>query len=191
MENIYISNIKSDLGEIFVASSVRGLVRVGIDCNKEDFIKSLENQYRSNLYKLKIVFNYDKNNSKNYFSDDKNKKILDQIKSYLIGNLKKFNIDIDRITIDTKLTDFQKEVLEVVKKIEYGKVKSYGQIAKEIGKPGASRAVGNAIRNNPIPIVISCHRVIKSDGSIGGFGGKAKIVDLKRKLLEIEGIRIK
>ncbi|GAG74586.1 unnamed protein product, partial [marine sediment metagenome] len=72
---------------------------------------------------------------------------------------KKFNINID-----IKVTDFQKKVLNVVKRIEYGKVKSYGQIAKEIKKPGASRAVGNAIAKNPIPIVIPCHRVVKSDG---------------------------
>ncbi len=190
MENIYISNTTSDIGEIFIASSDKGLIKVALDCSKEDFIKSLENQYRSNSYKSKIVFNYNRNNSKIYFSDDKNKKILDQMKSYLIGDLKKFNIDIDRITIDTKLTDFQKEVLNLVKKIKYGKVKSYGQIAKEIGKPGASRAVGNAISKNPIPIIIPCHRVIKSDGSIGGFGGKANRVDIKRRLLEIEGLKI-
>jgi O-6-methylguanine DNA methyltransferase len=155
-------------------SSDKGLIKVALDCDKEDFIKSLENQYSPNSYKSKILFNY-----------NKNKKILNQIKSYLMGDLKKFNI-----SIDIKVNDFQKKVLNAVKGIEYGKVKSYGQIAKEIKKPRAYRAVGNAISKNPIPIVIPCHRVIKSDGSIGGFGGKAKRVDIKRKLLNIEGIKI-
>jgi len=169
MENIYISNIASDLGEILVASSVKGLVKIDIDCNKNNFIKSFINQ--SNL---KIIL-----------GDKVNENILTQIKSYLKGNLKKFDINID-----IKVTDFQKKVLDVVKRIEYGKVKSYGQIAKEIGKQGASRAVGNAMSKNPIPIVIPCHRVIKSDGSIGGFGGKANRTDIKRKLLKIEGLKI-
>ncbi len=169
MEDIYISNIASDLGEIFVASSVQGLVRVDIDCNKENFIKSFINQSNLNIVP----------------SDKVNENILTQIKNYLKGNLKKFDIGID-----IKVTDFQKKVLNVVKRIEYGKVKSYGQIAKEIKKPGASRAVGNAIAKNPISIVIPCHRVVKSDGTIGGFGGKEKRVDIKRKLLKIEGLKI-
>lgn len=187
MKNIYVSYIKSDIGNIFIASADKGLIKVDLDCGEGDFIKSLENQYSSNSYKSGIVFNYNKNNSKIYLSNDKNKKILNQIKGYLIGDLKKFNININ---IDIKVTDFQKKVLNAVRNIEYGKTKSYGQIAKEIGEPRAYRAVGNAISKNPIPIVIPCHRVIKSDGSIGGFGGKAKRVDIKRKLLEIEDLKI-
>lgn len=186
MRNIYVSNIESNIGKIFIASSDKGLIKVSLDCSKEDFIKSLENKYSSNSHKSGIVFNYNKNSSKIYLSNYKNKKILNQIKSYLIGDLKKFNINID-----IKLTDFQKKVLNVVKRIEYGKVKSYGQIAKEIKKPGASRAVGNAIAKNPIPIAIPCHRVVKSDGTIGGFGGKVNRVDIKRKLLKIEGLELK
>ena len=185
MKNIYVSYIKSDIGNIFIASSDKGLIKVVLDCDKEDFIKSLENQYSSNSYKSGIVFNYNKNNSKIYLSNDKNKKILNQIKGYLIGDLKKFNINID-----IKVTDFQKKVLNAVRNIEYGKTKSYGQIAKEIKEPRAYRAVGNAISKNPIPIVIPCHRVIKSDGTIGGFGGRAKRIDIKRKLLEIEDLKI-
>ena len=185
MKNIYVSYTRADIGNIFIASSDKGLIKVMLDCGEEDFIKSLENQYSSNSYKSKIVFNYNKNNSKIYLSNDKNKKILNQIKGYLIGDLKKFNVNID-----IKVTDFQKKVLNAVRNIEYGKTKSYGQIAKEIKEPRAYRAVGNAISKNPIPIVIPCHRVIKSDGTIGGFGGKAKRIDIKRKLLEIENLKI-
>lgn len=169
MRNIYVSNIESNIGKIFIASSDKGLIKVSLDCSKEDFIKSL-----ISLYNRNIVFN-----------DRKNEKILTQMKNYLKGNLKKFDVGID-----IKVTDFQKKILNMVKRIEYGKVKSYGQIAKEIKKPGASRAVGNAIAKNPIPIVIPCHRVVKSDGTIGGFGGKVNRVDIKRKLLKIEGLKI-
>ncbi|GAI50820.1 unnamed protein product [marine sediment metagenome] len=119
MKNIYVSYIKSDIGNIFIASSDKGLIKVDLDCGEEDFIKSLENQYSSNSYKSGIVFNYNKNNSKIYLSKDKNKKILNQIKSYLIGDLEKFNINID-----IKVTDFQKKVLNAVRNIKYGKTKS-------------------------------------------------------------------
>jgi O-6-methylguanine DNA methyltransferase len=82
-----------------------------------------------------------------------------------------------------KLTHFEKKVYTVIKKIPFGEVRTYAWVAKKIRKPGASRAVGNALNKNPFPIVVPCHRVVRSDGSIGkyAFGH-----DFKRKLLEIE-----
>ena len=83
------------------------------------------------------------------------------------------------------LTEFEKQVLEAVKRIPSGKVATYKEVAKAIGKPLAYRAVGNALAKNPYPIKIPCHRVIKSDLSLGGYSqGKEK----KKKLLEEEGI---
>ena len=67
------------------------------------------------------------------------------------------------------LTEFEKQVLETVKKIPRGKVATYKEVAKAIGKPFAYRAVGNALAKNPYPIKIPCHRVIKSDLSLGGY----------------------
>jgi methylated-DNA-[protein]-cysteine S-methyltransferase len=75
--------------------------------------------------------------------------------------------------------------LNEIYKIPYGRLTSYGKIAENIGKPKASRAVGNAVGANPISIIIPCHRVISSNGGIGGFGGG---LDKKRALLTIEGI---
>jgi len=87
------------------------------------------------------------------------------------------------------LTNFQRAVLMEVAKIPKGKVMSYKQIAQAIGKPNAYRAVGNALKKNPLPVLIPCHRVIKADGEIGGyaFGGKSE----KIKLLEKEGSVVK
>ncbi len=68
-------------------------------------------------------------------------------------------------------------------KIPYGETISYGELAKRIGNPNASRAVGMANGKNPIPIIVPCHRVIGKDGSLTGFGGG---VDIKKKLLELE-----
>lgn len=80
-------------------------------------------------------------------------------------------------------TDFQRNVLDVLQQIPYGETRTYGEIAKDLGKPRASRAVGAANGRNPIPILIPCHRVIGSDGSLTGFGGG---IDTKRFLLDLE-----
>jgi methylated-DNA-[protein]-cysteine S-methyltransferase len=75
--------------------------------------------------------------------------------------------------------------LERTLQIPYGETSSYGEIAAAIGKPKAARAVGQAEKNNQVPLVIPCHRVIGSDGSLTGYGGKGN-VDLKAKLLVFE-----
>lgn len=81
------------------------------------------------------------------------------------------------------LTDFEKKVLKITSLIPLGEVRSYQWVAKKIGRPKAVRAVGTALKKNPYPIIIPCHRVIKSDGSLGGY---AKGKELKKKLLLLE-----
>lgn len=88
---------------------------------------------------------------------------------------------------ETNLTAFQKKVLELTKKIPKGKIATYGLLAKLLGNKNLSRAVGNALNKNPFPITIPCHRVIKSDGFIGGF---AKGIEMKIKLLKEENIMV-
>ncbi len=83
------------------------------------------------------------------------------------------------------VTEFQRKVYEATSRIPRGEVRSYKWIAERIGNPKAYRAVGNALNRNPLPIVVPCHRVIKSDGGLGGFAGGVR---LKRKLLRAEGI---
>ena len=82
-----------------------------------------------------------------------------------------------------KFTSFQLAVYSELLKIPYGKTRTYKQIAENIGKPKASRAVGNACNKNPFPFIIPCHRVVGSNGSLTGY---AYGIDLKRKLLEFE-----
>lgn len=81
------------------------------------------------------------------------------------------------------LTNFQKEVLKLVLKIPVGKTRSYSWIAKELGRPKAIRAVGNALKKNPLPLIIPCHRVIRKNGSAGGYLWGERF---KKKLLEVE-----
>jgi O-6-methylguanine DNA methyltransferase len=82
-----------------------------------------------------------------------------------------------------RLSEFQIRVFRAVSKIPFGQVRSYKWVARQIGSPKASRAVGQALKSNPYPFVIPCHRVIKSDKSIGGY---ALGVDLKKELLKFE-----
>lgn len=110
------------------------------------------------------------------------KSLADEIKVMLAGGIPGFDI---RIIDLGECSDFQRKVLQEERKIPRGEVRSYGWIARRIGKPGAARAVGNALSANPFPLVIPCHRAVRSDGSIGGFqGGPAMKIDL----LEMEGI---
>ncbi len=82
-----------------------------------------------------------------------------------------------------QFTDFQKKVYKAVLSIPIGEVRSYNWVAKRIGRSKAVRAVGTALRKNPFAIIIPCHRVVKSDGSLGGY---SRGVKRKRKLLDLE-----
>lgn len=81
------------------------------------------------------------------------------------------------------MTSFAKKVYRVVLSIPLGKVRTYKWVAQKVGRPKASRAVGQALKRNPYPLIIPCHRVIKSDGSLGGYAWGRKI---KRALLKLE-----
>ncbi len=101
-----------------------------------------------------------------------------QIEEYLVGSRKEFDIPLLMLG-----TDFQKKVWRQLLKVPYGQTRSYRDIAKGIGNKGAVRAVGSANGANSIAIIIPCHRIVKSDGSTGGYAGG---VDIKKMLLEIE-----
>lgn len=103
---------------------------------------------------------------------------------YLQGRKVDFEIEVDISDLGT----FTQMVLNELTEIPYGETRTYGWLAKKVGKPGAARAVGQALKRNPIPIIIPCHRVIRDDGSIGGF---SMGVNLKERLLALEGVHIK
>jgi methylated-DNA-[protein]-cysteine S-methyltransferase len=102
-----------------------------------------------------------------------------QLEEYFAGKRVAFDLPLA-----LRGTPFQMSVWQALLRIPYGVTASYGEIAAAIGRPGASRAVGGANHNNPIPIVVPCHRVIGSDGSLTGYGGGE---DRKRRLLALEG----
>jgi len=102
-----------------------------------------------------------------------------QLAEYFAGQRREFDLPLD-----LRGTDFQKRCWQELLKIPYGETRSYADIARAIGNPAAVRAVGLANGQNPIAIIVPCHRVIGSDGSLTGYGGG---LDVKRKLLELEG----
>ena len=98
----------------------------------------------------------------------------------------KMRVEFD-LPLATEGTPFQRSVWRVLREIPYGATISYGELARRVGNPKASRAVGSANGKNPLPIVIPCHRVIASDGTLGGFGGglpaKEALLALEREAL--------
>ncbi len=105
-----------------------------------------------------------------------------QLDEYARGKRTEFDIPVR-----AEGTAFQEKVWHALARIPFGEVRSYGEIAEAIGRPGASRAVGQANHNNPVAPIIPCHRVVASDGGLGGYGGG---LDLKRRMLEMEGVQI-
>jgi methylated-DNA-[protein]-cysteine S-methyltransferase len=108
--------------------------------------------------------------------------VATQLGEYFAGKRKEFELDLAPVG-----TDFQLRVWRALSTIPYGAVRNYGDIARAIGQPKAARAVGQANGCNPLPIVIPCHRVIASDGSIGGYSGGLAI---KHRLLVLENIEL-
>jgi methylated-DNA-[protein]-cysteine S-methyltransferase len=102
-----------------------------------------------------------------------------QLEEYFAGKRKEFELDFD-----VRGTAFQKKVWTQLSLIPFGQTCSYSDIAKKIKSPKAARAVGSANGKNPLCIIVPCHRVIAADGSLGGYSGG---LDIKRKLLDMEG----
>ena len=158
MPNIIYTVIDAPPGPIFTAESRKGLIKVALG---EEGMTSLVAFVRRWFPDHQII-----------------PSVLDsanQIEAYLEGKLKKFGIPLD-----LKGTDFQKQVWRATKKIPFGQTRTYGQIAKEIGRDGAARAVGGALGCNPVALVVPCHRVLGAGGQLTGF---ASGLDWKQWLL--------
>ncbi|OCB15579.1 cysteine methyltransferase [Mycolicibacterium porcinum] len=106
---------------------------------------------------------------------------VEQLSAYFAGERTEFDLELDMVG-----TQFQRRVWDALRTIPYGETCTYGEIARQIGSPSASRAVGLANGHNPIGIIVPCHRVIGANGSLTGYGGG---LDRKRALLELEKSR--
>jgi len=110
--------------------------------------------------------------------DQPNEAVLGQLHEYLRGKRRAFDLPLD-----LRGTPFQLAVWKAIADLPYGSTKTYGEVASHIGRPRASRAVGQAVGANPIPIIIPCHRIIGASGGLTGFGGG---LPLKERLLALE-----
>jgi O-6-methylguanine DNA methyltransferase len=157
----------SPLGRLFVALSDRGLFAILYKQHEEKFVAQL---------KTYTILQRD---------DRAAAQAKRQLEEYFAGRRKQFDLPLDL----SALTPFQRQVLAVTQDIPWGKVWSYQRVAEKMGRASASRPVGQALGRNPIPIVIPCHRVIASDGTLGGYCGTSGL-ELKRRLLAHEGVRL-
>ena len=165
---LYYTTFKSPVGEILATRTERGL----------NFITFPKSTWQRFFSALKKDENIDLKKDEKKFSSLKK-----TLKPYFAGKKVKFKESLDL----TGGTAFQKRVWKAMLKIPYGQTKSYGWLARQVGEKNKARAVGAACGANPIPIVIPCHRVIREDRTLGGYGGGLSI---KRKLLKIEGAKI-
>jgi methylated-DNA-[protein]-cysteine S-methyltransferase len=154
------------LGNLGLAVSPAGLLRVRMPVKGEEEFLKLNQAYQEGDY---------------VFDAQQTAPFRAQILEYLSKDRKVFSLPIDW----RGYTAFQMAVLKATLEIPYGETRSYGEVAAVIGNPKAARAVGQAEKRNQIPLVIPCHRVIGSDGSMTGYGG-SKNTDLKMRLISFE-----
>jgi methylated-DNA-[protein]-cysteine S-methyltransferase len=154
----------SPLGRLFVAANHHGLFALDFGRQEADFLARLDPRAR-----------LEKN-------PEAVQEIVSQLREYFAGRKFNFHLPVDLST----LTPFQRNVLDLARNIAPGQVWTYHRIAKELGRPQSSRPVGQALARNPVPIVIPCHRVIGSNGSLGGYSGGSGL-KAKQWLLELEG----
>ena len=103
-----------------------------------------------------------------------------QLREYFEGRRRSFNVPLD-----LGGTDFQMQVWRTLRQVGFGRAVTYGELARRVGREGASRAVDNACGANPVPVIVPCHRVLASGRRLGGFSGG---LDVKRRLLDLESV---
>ena len=161
METLFYSHTPSPAGPLFLAASTKGLVRL---------------EFEGRVQKL--------NPDSIQLQESKSKlaPYLQQLDEYFAGKRRDFSIPLD-----LRGTAFQLACWNALLEIPYGETRSYRDIAQAIGHPHAYRAVGMSNNRNPVAIIVPCHRVIASSGSLCGYGGG---LDIKRQLLDLENVTL-
>jgi O-6-methylguanine DNA methyltransferase len=165
----YDSLDDTPVGRLFIALGTKGIIALEYSENEVAFVSHLKRRVGGEPER----------------SPERLKEAARQVMEYLKGKRQAFDLRVDL----AGLTPFQRRVLQAVARVPRGKVATYSEIARRIDQPKAARAVGQALRHNPIPIVIPCHRVLASDGGLGGYTGRGG-VRTKRQLLALEGVEL-
>jgi len=159
------ARIESPVGPLFVAASDQGVCEVGFGVNEteEAFRRHLERRgFAPTANGVAIEW------------------IARQLQEYFRGERNRFEVPLDFSGVPA----FTRAVLLATAEVPYGHLATYRDIAQRVGRPGATRAVGNALGRNPIPIIVPCHRIVRSDSSLGGYAGG---IEIKQRLLAHEG----
>jgi O-6-methylguanine DNA methyltransferase len=170
MEALYCTTLDSTIGPLFLAASGRGLVALEFDARLPGQQSIRPNPRHLREEKRSFSFEDSPRRMRPYVSE---------LEEYFAGTRRDFTFPLD-----LRGTDFQLACWRALLAIPYGETRSYADIARSVGKPNAFRAVGMANNRNPVAIIVPCHRVIASNGTLCGYGGG---LDVKRKLLELEG----
>jgi O-6-methylguanine DNA methyltransferase len=176
MEALHSTTFTSPVGPLFLAASSQGLVALEFDARSPG-----QQSIRPNPRDLRREVTQPARKQRFAFEDDPDllRPYVEQLAEYFSGQRREF-----MFPLDLRGTDFQLACWHSLVTIPYGETRTYADIARAVGKPAAFRAVGMANNRNPVAIVVPCHRVIASDGTLCGYGGG---LDVKRKLLELEG----
>ena len=161
----YLS-LSSPLGTVYVAYSDRGVCAVDLAGSDATFARAFRQRFGHPVSR-----------------DPHPPRSLTQRLRRFFSSLNGFEGAVDLSLVGP----FERRVLEQLRRIPRGQVRTYRDIARAIGHPGATRAVGNACAKNPVPLIIPCHRVVRSDGGLGGYSLRGGVA-VKRKLLEQEGV---
>jgi methylated-DNA-[protein]-cysteine S-methyltransferase len=162
--DVAYDEVETPFGTYVVATTAKGLVSLSFEHDPDEAIDELARRLSpSVVHAPKRI--------------DRVRRELDE---YFEGRRKHFDVPLDWSLV----TGFNRKVLEATARIPYGGVSTYADMARSAGSPRAARAAGNALHNNPIPIVVPCHRVLHSGGGLGGYGGG---LDMKKRLLTLEG----
>ena len=153
----------SPVGELLVAATDRGLCRIAY--RPDDALEELAGDFGVRVLRVPRRV------------DD----IRRELDEYFEGRRREFDLELDL----TPVADFHRLALDELARVPYGQVTTYGTLAAKVGRPKAARAIGGAMNRNPIPIVLPCHRVIGSNGSLTGYAGG---LDKKEALLRLEGV---
>ena len=170
METLRYVLFDSPLGPLFLAASEKGLVALEFDVRLPGQQSIRPNPRHLREEKKTFTFKESPRLMQPYLSE---------LEEYFSGERREFSFPLD-----LRGTEFQLACWRALLAIPYGETRTYADIARAVGKPHAFRAVGMANNRNPIAIVVPCHRVIASDGTLCGYGGG---LDVKRRLLELEG----
>lgn len=170
MEVLHSTLFESTVGSLFLAASDKGLVALEFDARLpgQQTIRPNPRDLRAESQSVRFAD-----------SESKMSAYVRELEQYFAGNRREFSFPLD-----LRGTEFQLACWNALLAIPYGETRTYADIARALGRPQGFRAVGMANNRNPVAIVVPCHRVIASDGTLCGYGGG---LDVKRKLLELEG----